>query len=160
MNGKRAHQCIVRKYNVLPVSLYRIQGRLPIRLLDYDSQMAKGRRRYDVKLCKETGKVLPAEGDKFIGPNGAILRPLSNTLVRALVRRNKEPIVFCLREGMQLPDDLVMIHERGDYYSLQTTVPIELSELNDKITKIMEEAPRQTREQFLAYCSNVDNQDN
>ncbi|KAL7574991.1 hypothetical protein ACA910_010809 [Epithemia clementina (nom. ined.)] len=151
---------LVKRYQVLPKTLYRIQAKLPIRLRDYDTQMAKGRASYDLKLCPITKKVLPAEGDEWIGPNGASLRPATETMVGILKDWVGEPTIFRLNEGMRLPDDLVVIHERDDHYSMQTTIPVELDELNDKITKIMEEAPQQTREQFLEQYYDEDDQDN
>ena len=107
----------------------------------------------------QDGLVLPAEGDKYIGPNGASLRPSGENMVNILKNWNGEPTIFRLNEGMQLPDGLVVIHERSDHYSMQTTVPIELEELNAKITEILEEAPRQTKQQFLEQYYDLYDQD-
>ena len=159
-NISKGAKQLVKRYQVLPKALYRIQGKLPVKLRDYDTQMAKGRTSYDLKL--HNGKVMPAEGDEWIGPNGMSLRPPTDTMLGILDDwRKGEPTIFRFYEGMRLyEDDLVLIHERDDHYSLQTTVPIELQEFNDKLTKLLEEAPKQTVQQFRELMEDEDDQDN
>lgn len=153
-------QKLVKKYNILPTRLYRIQNDLPTALRDYDSQMAKGRSGFDLKVCKQSGLVLPTKGNTWVAPNGASMRPASEKMVEILNRWKGDPIVFRLNEGMELPDDLVMVREFGDHYSLQAAVPMTLEELNTKITKILETATRQSKAQFLEEYFDFDDQDN
>ena len=58
----------VIRHQIVPLTLFRIGNKKP-KLRDYEIQIAKGSRSYDLKL-DENGLVLPAVGDKFIGPNG------------------------------------------------------------------------------------------
>ena len=53
----------VIRYSVFPMTLYRIQPSLPVRLRDYDSQTRLGRTSYDLKL--HNGLVLPTTKDTF-----------------------------------------------------------------------------------------------
>ena len=46
-------------------------------------------------------------------------------------------IVVMIPEGTVIPQDLILIHEHGDHYSLQTSVPILPSELNSKLTRFL-----------------------
>ena len=65
----------------------------------------------------------PIEVDAFERPNGLSLRPVGLFLAEML--DNIEPkFIFELPVGLTLPKDMVMIHERSDHYSLQTTIPI------------------------------------
>lgn len=149
---------LVRKFKVLPKTLYRIQARLPVNLRDYDTQMAKGRASYDLKL--HDGLVLPAEGDEWIGPNGMSLRPATDTMLGILEDWKGEPTIFRLNEGLRLPESLIVIHERDDHWSMQTTKPVTLEALNQTLTQLLEEAPTQTREQFQEQMDDLDDQDN
>lgn len=93
------------------------------------------------------------------GPNGASMRPnsyMQKELIysfegaRALVYilpaggsarvhlspaepDNQGPI------GVELPDDLVFLHEHSDHFSLQPAKPMALSELNSKITQFLKQ---------------------
>jgi len=59
--------------------------------------------------------------------------------------------VYTMMGGTQLPDGLVLIHEHSDHYSLQTTTPIPLAELNNKLTQLLESLPSATREDFIKW---------
>ena len=150
---------LVRKFTKLPKTLYRIQARLPVRLRDYDTQMAKGRASFDLKI-HDDGLVHPAHGDEWIGPNGMSLRPATDTMIGILEDWKGEPTIFRLNEGMQLPDSLIVIHERDDHWSMQTREPVTLDSLNDTLTELLENAPKQTKEQFLDQMADLDDQDN
>jgi hypothetical protein len=55
--------------------------------------------------------------------------------------------VTIVPEGAVLPDNLVLLHEHGDHYSLQTTEVCTLDQLNSRITKFLkpfEEIDRET----------------
>jgi hypothetical protein len=164
---------LVRKFQTLPLTLYRIQASLPVRLRDYDTQMAKGRFSYDLKLHLHHyddddhdhggGKkmvVMPAVGDEWIGPNGMSLRPATDTMVGILQQWRGEPTIFRLNEGLKLPDHLIVLHERDDHWSLQTTVPVPLDDFNATLTELLQSAPAQTRQQFIEQLEDLNDQDN
>eukprot|EP00300_Choanocystis_sp_HF-7_P033531 c45891_g1_i1.p1 GENE.c45891_g1_i1~~c45891_g1_i1.p1 ORF type:complete len:166 (+),score=33.38 c45891_g1_i1:29-499(+) len=148
----------IKRFTRLPVTLYRIQARLPVALRDYQSQTAKGRTSYDLTL--HNGLVLPAQGDTWIGPNGMSLRPRTEKMISILREFKGEPTIYALLEGMRLPPDLVLLHEHSDHYSLQTAVPIELPHLNSKLTALMQSLTSQTKQQFLQALEDEDDQDN
>mmetsp|Transcript_40402 Transcript_40402/g.84077 ORF Transcript_40402/g.84077 Transcript_40402/m.84077 type:complete len:159 (-) Transcript_40402:201-677(-) len=150
---------LVRKFTKLPKTLYRIQARLPVKLRDYETQMAKGRASFDLKIHAD-GLVHPAHGDEWIGPNGMSLRPATDTMLGILEDWKGEPTIFRLNEGMQLPNNLIVIHERDDHWSMQTREPTTLESLNQTLTELLEDAPTQTREQFQEQMDDLDDQDN
>ncbi len=78
----------VTRFRVIPLTLYRVQAKLPVSLRDYDTQRALNRSSFDLKL--HNGLVLPAVGDTFTGPNGMSLRP-KGQVMEDLVRGFKVP---------------------------------------------------------------------
>lgn len=149
----------MKRYLRLPETLYRIQPRLPISLRDYDTQMRKGKTSFDLKL-DENGLVQPVAGTQFTTPNGMSLRPVTDTMLGILKAFKGEPKVYRLACGMELPPGLVLYHEHSDHYSLQTSKPIQLDELNKRLTELLQSLPVQTREQFLKEIEEIDDQDN
>lgn len=147
------------RYTVVPQPLFRFQTGNVIKLRDYATQVAKGSRSYDLKLHNQL--VLPMEGDTFHTPNGMSLRP-STPKMHSLLSQfvGASPNVFCLMEGLQIPEGLVLIHEHTDHFSLQTAVPIPLAELNKKLTDFMATWPVQSREDFFRQLNDPDDQDN
>jgi hypothetical protein len=67
------------------------------------------------------------EGDKFIRPNGLSCRPLGLNFIEIL-ENYEDKIIIELPKGLVLPDDFVMILERSDHHSLQTTRAIDPAE--------------------------------
>ncbi len=148
----------VKRFFQVPLPLVRI-GRLPVALRDFETQMAKRSSSFDLKL--RDGLVHPAVGDKFIGPNGMSLRPRDSEKMKEIVAKWKgeKDRVYHLYEGMVLPEGLVILHEHSDHYSLQTTEPCTLPELNAKITELLEGVVSQEREDYLRPVDE-DDQDN
>lgn len=149
----------MKRYTQLPLTLYRIQPRLPVALRDYESQMANGRTSFDLKL-DEKGFVQPVVGTRFTTPNGMSLRPASDTMIQILKSFRGEPKIYHLPCGMKLPPALVVYHEHSDHYSLQTSEPIQLEAFNKRLTEFLQSLAAQTREQFLKQMEDVDDQDN
>ncbi|KAK8931643.1 hypothetical protein VCV18_000168 [Metarhizium anisopliae] len=61
-----------------------------------------------------------------VAPNGASMRP-NSPYQQSLVSwrfRGSDMIVYSVPKGTRLPDDLVLVHERSDHYSLQPAVPM------------------------------------
>ena len=150
---------LVSRFKRLPVTLYRLQGRLPVNLRDHAKQMAAGRQSFDLKV-QDDGLVHPAMGDTWIGPNGMSLRPATNNMLHIAKNYRGNVTVYRMQEGMDMPEGLIVLHERDDHYSLQTTEPIELEELNQKMTDFLETLPSQTRDQFVEQLEDPDDQDN
>jgi hypothetical protein len=149
----------MKKFTTLPLTLYRVQSRLPVKLRSFDQQILLNRTSFDLKLHNDL--VLPIDPSKgFKTPNGMSLRPPSETMIRILKEFKGSPTVYTLRCGLELPEDLCVYHEHTDHYSLQTTVPISLPDFNKKLTEFLESLPVQTREQFLEMAEDVDDQDN
>ncbi|XP_004343292.1 hypothetical protein CAOG_07433 [Capsaspora owczarzaki ATCC 30864] len=92
-----------------------------------------------------------AEGPDFLGPNGASLRPAASpTLHEVLCNWRGNCILYKIPAGTPLPAGLTLLHEHSDHYSLQTTKPISLPDLQKAMTAFI--APfklQQTREEFL-----------
>lgn len=150
----------VSYYKKLPVTLYRIQKTDVTTLREYESQMAKNRKSYDVTL-DENGLVKVATGEEWIGPNGMSLRPATDSMLRIAQAFRGEQRVYRLDEGMELPDGLIVLHERDDHYSMQTTEPCTLEELNQKITNLIQEiGDYQTLDQFIDQLLDEEDQDN
>ena len=148
----------MKRFSQLPLTLYRIQAKPKVNLRDWGDQMAKGRTSYDLKTID--GSVMPMEGDVFHTPNGMSLRPNSDIMIKILNNFRGSPRVYALPVGTTLPDGLVVFHEHSDHYSLQTTVPIPLPILNEKLTQLLANSVSVTKEQFLDAQEDEDDQDN
>lgn len=149
----------VKRFTKLPITLFRVQPRLPVNLRDFDTQQAKGRPAYDLKIHPD-GLVHPADGDEFIGPNGMSLRPGTENMLAIVKAWRGDTMVYRLQEGLLLPDELIVLHERDDHYSMQTREPVLLETLNARITELLERSPVQTKEQFIENMEDFDDQDN
>ena len=148
----------LKRFTQLPVTLYRIQAKPEVNLRDFALQMAKGRTSYDLKTVD--GKVLPMEGDEFHTPNGMSLRPNSENMLNILRNFKGSPRVYCLPVGLKLPEGLVVLHEHSDHWSMQTTRPVPLPQLNAEMTKLLAGTVSVTKEQFLEAQEDEDDQDN
>ncbi|EFC44493.1 predicted protein [Naegleria gruberi] len=95
--------------------------------------------------------VQPAEGDVFECPNGLSLRPGGHTLGHILAHYKKKVGLILIPEGVAIPDDLVLIHEHTDHYSLQTSVPCTEDELNAKLNHFFETTPNIQKVPLEAY---------
>ncbi|KDR80316.1 hypothetical protein GALMADRAFT_242683 [Galerina marginata CBS 339.88] len=140
---------IARYTDKVPVDLARVQSGRNVKLRDYETQVKLKRFSYDLKLVD--GKVLPAEGPNFIGPNGCSLRePLSPTF-QEVVRnfRGTNIIISVIPEGTPLPPTLAILHEHSDHFSMQCTQPMTMDELNNELTEfITDNARTMDKEQF------------
>jgi hypothetical protein len=147
---------VLKRYTTLPLSLYRIQARLPVSLRSYANRTGTS---YDLKTT-EDGLVLPMAGDVFHTPNGMSLRPSTPRMHEILRGFKGSPTVFMLHEGLTLPKGLVVLHEHTDHYSLQTALPIPLDEFNGKLTEFLKGLSSVSKEQFLKSIEDEDDQDN
>ncbi|KAI0185347.1 hypothetical protein EV127DRAFT_397169 [Xylaria flabelliformis] len=139
---------LIKVFRSFPKELFRVNNGRQVKL----RVQQPGRHLYDI-LAKN-GQVEPKalHPSTYIAPNGASMRPNSpyqQSLV--LTRfRGTDVIVFAVAKGTDLPEDLLLVHERSDHYSLQPSAPMTIDDLNWKITKFMEKkAQVYTREQWL-----------
>ncbi|KAF9074566.1 hypothetical protein BDP27DRAFT_1316456 [Rhodocollybia butyracea] len=138
----RARPLIARYTDEVPVDLARVQSGINVNLRDYAKQKEMGRISYDLKTVD--GKVLPADGPNFIGPNGCSLRePLSPTF-QEVVRnfRGANIRIYVIPEGTKLPESLVILHEHSDHFSIQCTKPMTLDALNQELTEFINDHGR------------------
>lgn len=145
-------------YRTVPLTLFRIQTRLPVSLRSFQSQQALGRTSYDLKLHE--GLVMPMpEGSPFHTPNGMSLRPRGSALEKILAGYKGKPSIYRLQEGLVLPESLVLFHEHSDHYSLQTAKPVPHDELNATLTEFLKTLPMSSFDDFTAWLNDEDDQD-
>ncbi|MCJ1257297.1 hypothetical protein MMC24_005122 [Lignoscripta atroalba] len=133
---------MIRSYKTVPKELFRINNGRLVRLRPWTAQ----RQRCDIFLT-ETGTVKPKALDpasykrgNFLAPNGASLRPNSpyqHHLVKMF--QGGDALIYAVPKGTALPEDLILVHERSDHWSLQPAKEIAIDELNEKITAFLEE---------------------
>ena len=151
----------MKSFSRSPLTLYRIQQSLTVRLRSSQDQMAKGRSSFDLKLGDKDGLVHPiSPSTHFHTPNGMSLRPAGDTMIDILRRFRGDPKVYTIWCGLELPSHFVLYHEHSDHYSLQTTESVPLEELNRRMTEFLKSLPCQNRDQFLESLEDVDDQDN
>ncbi|KNZ55673.1 hypothetical protein VP01_2615g3 [Puccinia sorghi] len=112
-----------------PLELARVQSGKSVNLRDYDSQVKLKRLSFDLKT--HNGKVLPALGPNFLGPNGCSLREPFSPTFQEVVRNFRGTNIVV------------------DHFSLQCAEPMSLPELNKEITEFLLTSARAiTKEQF------------
>jgi hypothetical protein len=149
----------MKSYHRLPITLYRIQPKLPVGLRDFAIQQQLGRTSFDLKV--HDGFVKPlSDSSKFTTPNGMSLRPVGENMLKILSAFKGEPLVYRLHEGLELPKGFIVYHEHTDHYSLQTSEDISLEKLNSKLTDFLKSMPSQTKSQFFSQLEDEDDFDN
>jgi hypothetical protein len=142
----------MKRYTQLPLTLYRIQYRMPVNLRRYDNQMKMVRSCFDLKTHNGIVKPLDDPRLKNPVPNGMELRPASDFLAKSLEYYDAEPTIYCLSTGLQLPSEYCIYREHRDHYSLQTTKDIGYDEFNKNLTDFLNSLPRMTKAVFLEKC--------
>lgn len=125
-----------------------MQSGMSVRLREYTKQMKMGRASFDFKL-HEDGKIHPATGDSFIGPNGMSLRPPGLVFQEVLGGFKADVKIFKIPKGTSLPKTLVLLHEHSDHYSLQTTEVVTETELNKRLSEFLRGMPMLTKKEYL-----------
>ena len=152
-NGRTDPKLIGRYSKETPIELFRIQGTKRVSLREYAAQMAKNRMSFDLRQNPESGLVEPRNGEYFEGPNGMSIRPLGPVLheVVRTFRGGKNTTIYRLPKGTPLEgEDLQLLHEHSDHYSLQCSKPMTLSALNHRMTEFMQKHAEQlTRQNFV-----------
>jgi len=138
----------IQKFSTVPKELFRLNNGPSVSLRD---RALKRTGSYD--LLTEAGKVKPKalSPATYAAPNGASMRPNTATQSRLVKTfKGSDVVVFSLPQGTRLPDELVLVHEFGDHYSLQASREMTLDELNGKITDFLKSSgERLTKDQWL-----------
>ncbi|KFG79617.1 hypothetical protein MANI_029713 [Metarhizium anisopliae] len=108
---------LIAVFKRFPKQLFRVNNGRPINLRVWSP------RRHSYDIFAENGLVKPKALDplSYAAPNGASMRP-NSPYQQSLVSwrfRGSDMVVYSVPKGTRLPDDLVLVHERSDHYSLQ-----------------------------------------
>lgn len=127
----------INSYRILPKELFRINNGLLVRLRPWDS--LRKPRRFDIYLTDES-IALPKALDRasYKAPNGASMRPNSpyqHYLMNGFEGNNV--LVYAVQEGTRLPNDLILVHERADHWSLQPAEEMHIDDLNQSISNFL-----------------------
>ncbi len=122
-------------YSSLPSDLFRIQSYEDVILRDFESQKAKNRTSFDVVL-DSNGLVQPSTG-------GLLLHQIIGNF-------GDRSVMFKLPKRLKLGiHKLRLLWEHTDHYSIQTTVPIELDALNQRLSQLcLEHGEKMTKNEF------------
>ena len=123
--------------------------------------MAKNRASFDLKLYN--GQVLPMTGNKFHTPNGMSLRQASPKMMSILenFRGDQDLLrIYRMQENSPVPKDMVLFLEHSDHYSLQVAVPMSLADFNYNLTEYLKSLPSMSKQEFIEFYNDVDDQDN
>ncbi|KIW37676.1 uncharacterized protein PV06_10313 [Exophiala oligosperma] len=141
---------LLGRYTVVPRDLFRISAGSLTKLRD--KSLRPGAPSWDVMTIDGKVQPLGMTSDWYQRPNGASLRPNTKTQ-QSLVRSFRAPVVliYHILQGTTLPEDLILIHERGEHYSLQASREMTLDELNSEVTSFLnDEAIRMTKKEWHA----------
>lgn len=132
------YQKLLGKYTkAFPITLFRLQSRPEVKLREFIRQQQKNLPSFDFRLMTD-GLVHPMTTDEFIQPNGMSLRPVGNSLEMTL-KSFRGKFVYMIKEGTEIPENLILLHEHTDHYSMQTSIPCTENDLNKRLTKFLQE---------------------
>ncbi len=121
-----------------PITLFRVQGGVAVKLRPEAAARAAGRHSYDIS--ERDGLVWPRDAAEpnFLGPNGMSMRPMGNMLsVIVGTFKSRNALVFEVPQGAPLPPELVLLHEHTDHYALQPSKCMKLAELNAALSRFL-----------------------
>ena len=136
----------ITRFRTIPLTLLRIQSKGPVSLRDYETQVKKKSRSFDVVLQAD-GLVHPVEGDFFTRPNGMSLRPVGIQFYDIMSSFRGGQIIE-IPANAAVPDSLVLILEMGEHYSLQANRVMSLKELNAELEQFLLPFPRLTKDDY------------
>ncbi|KAF7621565.1 hypothetical protein F9C07_10581 [Aspergillus flavus] len=135
------------RFNSFPKELFRLNNGDIIRVRD---RTVKKVGSFDV--ISEGGKLKPkALQPDYRAPNGASMRPNTRAQKDNVMNfSGNDLIVYGVPAGTKLPDDLLLVHEKGDHFSLQPAKEMTVEEFNTRVnTFFKEKAKLMTREEWL-----------
>ena len=123
-----------------PVNLFRIQVGVNVKLRAHADQLAAGRSSYDIKVHDGLVQSFEPAESRFMGPNGMSLRPAGPMfgIIVGTFKSNPKLGIYEIPEGTPIPDNLALLHEHSDHFSLQPAVPMTLVELNRALTAFLQ----------------------
>ena len=136
------------RFTTIPVDLFRIETAAKINLREKTKQQLKNSMSYDYTVAAD-GLIHAAIGDFFIGPNGLSLRPAEVNNWDIISSYKGKFKIVCLPKGLKLPTELILLHERGDHYSLQTAISCPIEDLNKRMTELLKPLERMTKEDYF-----------
>ncbi|KAF4511175.1 hypothetical protein G6O67_002995 [Ophiocordyceps sinensis] len=139
---------LMKLFRTFPKDIFRVNNGPHVQLREY----VEGLRVYDIHVTHGMVKPLAPHAQVFEAPNGASMRPNSTNQQRLVGSSFKGPnvIVYAVAAGTPLPEDLVLVHERSDHYSLQPSKVMTLQGLDSAITNFLwHKATMYTREQWI-----------
>ncbi|KAK2773961.1 hypothetical protein FQN52_005569 [Onygenales sp. PD_12] len=128
----------IRSFTSIPKTLFRVNYGLIVGLRAHPWPL---RPQGAFDLFTHSGKVEPRAltPATYIWPNGASLRPNTKRLQEVVRRiRGDSHYVYRIPAGTPLPDDLILVHEFRDHYSLQARKEMTVEDLNFTITQFLE----------------------
>ncbi|KAJ9353658.1 hypothetical protein DTO280E4_7251 [Paecilomyces variotii] len=140
----------IQSFTQVPKELFRLNTGATVRLR---AQPGPVRPKRSFDLLTTAGKVQPKALNPatYEWPNGASMRPnseIQQNLVRTF--RGSSIYVYAIPAGTVLPDDLILVHEFGDHYSLQAREEMTVEELNSKINDFLTtKGQRFTKDEWL-----------
>ncbi|POR34327.1 Uncharacterized protein TPAR_05471, partial [Tolypocladium paradoxum] len=165
---------LIATFRSFPKELFRVNNGPHVSIRPWSPK----RRIYDILV--KNGRVQPKSLDPstYRAPNGASMRPNSpyQQHLASELFHGSDVLVYAVPKGMwpshsdavngageamseeidrslqgtRLPDDLLLVHERTDHYSLQPARDMTLDDLNDKATSFfLAHAKLYTRNQWL-----------
>ncbi|KAL7917209.1 hypothetical protein ACQKWADRAFT_307338 [Trichoderma austrokoningii] len=120
-------------FQTFPKELFRVNNGRAIQLRVWTPT----RRSYDILTRDELVDPKALDPQTYSAPNGASLRP-NSPYQQSLVSwrfRGSDTIIYAVPKGTKLPDDLVLVHERSDHYSLQPATIMTIYNLDFKLTQ-------------------------
>lgn len=144
-----SYRKFIQSFTKVPKDLFRLNNGPAIRLR---AQPGPVRPKRSFDLLTMAGKVQPKalDPDTYEWPNGASMRP-NSSMQQELVEnfRGSNICVYSIPAETELPNDLILVHEFGDHYSLQARQEMTVEELNTKITEFLaSKGARLTREEW------------
>jgi hypothetical protein len=138
---------LLGRYKTFPITLYRLQQNKKVILKEFLAQAELGKNSYDYRL-QEDGLIHPNETEFVSHPNGISLRPFGLAL-KNMSLRYKFKYAYEIPKNTRIPENLILIHEMGDGYSLESTIKCTPEELNDRLTKFLKKQTQMSKENFL-----------
>ncbi|KAL2173072.1 uncharacterized protein P884DRAFT_273585 [Thermothelomyces heterothallicus CBS 202.75] len=132
------------QFGHFPTKLFRLSATSKTKLRDYTLKKSAS---YDILTAQ--GIAQPIASVTYERPNGASMKPLSAGWFQLVQKfKGSKVVVF---EIPEVPEDLILIHEHSDHYSLQPRVSMPLDDLNKKIDAFLKKhAKAYDREKWLA----------
>ncbi|KAL1974700.1 hypothetical protein VTN31DRAFT_4904 [Thermomyces dupontii] len=113
-----SHQEFIQSFEKVPKELFRLITGPSIRIRAKPGPL---RPQGSFDLLTYDGKVQPKalNPETYQSPNGASMRPNSKGQQRIVKDFKGDVSVYAIPEGVELPEDLILVHEFGDHYALQ-----------------------------------------